>query len=188
MAKFPQSGEVFIPIIDGFTPITAADLQVYQGAIAAVEGALGGGSVNIADNIIGPSASNADLASRLDAFLDADGGLRDVVFMTGSNPLGYFSETGSGGFFGFPKTISRAGEGVDSYFVHFAFKGAGSVDEGGTDRWTTKVPAIWAINGRSPTGLFIVAREMDGTPIDPAADDTVEWAMLVVGYGAFLEN
>lgn len=190
MANFPQAGQVFFPLLDGFHPITPEDLEVYQDAIEAVQQALGAGIVNpfTGSPFFGPKASNSDVADRLDAFLESDGGLKDVVFMSGTAPLGFFSETGAGAFFGFPKTLSRGGEGIDSYTVLFTCKADGSEDEGGTEFWKVEVPAIWAVNGRSTTGLFMVARHLDGTAIDPADSTAIEWAMIVVGYEAFIEN
>lgn len=175
-----------MPIVDGWTPITAEDLQIYQELIAAVQEVLGAGRVDAAGTIYGPKASNPTLADRLDQFLDDEGGLRDIVFLTGTKQLGEFSEDGVGARFSFsPKVMTRSGENPDSYVILLDFQSPETVDVGGVEYWDLKVPCIWAPTARAPDFCTVWARNMNGNRIQLNDSTQVRYQFLAIGYEAY---
>lgn len=185
---YPEAVDVFLPLLDGWTPITPLDLNLHGAVMRRIEEVLGAGDniVFTAPSTYGPKAANSSLADRLDAFLELDGTLRDMALVTGSAKLGEFQgDTAVGKFVGFGKTLSVAGDGVDSYMVLFDCRIQGSVDEGGTEFFDSKVPCLWWTNQKIQTGCWIAARTMKGSAIDPSDSTVVEFCLLAIGYDNF---
>lgn len=182
--QYPNVAEALMTILDGWTPIAAADLQAYQDLIEAIETALGAGKQDVSGTTYGPKAANADLADRLNSFLDDSGAVLDVVFITGTKALGDFNEVAPLSI-SFPKPLSRSGEGADGYVILFDFVSPGTADEGGTEYFQPDVPCMWAPLTRAPDFVSIVARDLNGNTIPAISRETVSYSMLVIGYGAY---
>lgn len=185
MVAFPQAIDVFLPLLDGFSPITQADLDVYQEAIRRLEEVLGAGPSTLLGNH-GPKGGNASVRERLDKFLEPDGGLRDVAFVTGSTVLSQFSEDREGLYIPFGKQLSTASTGPQGYAVLFQPSTPGTEEDGGGGRrWLAAGPACWWVATRRQDGVWIRARDMSGTKITIADDRTIEFACLVFGNESF---
>ncbi len=184
LVQFPEAVDVILPILDGWTPITPQDLNVYGAVMRRIEEVLGAGNNGpIGGSLLyGPKAGATSLADRLDSFLDLDGTMQDIAFVTGSTPLSAF--TGNGLFVPFGKTLSRGGEGADSYITMFDCKSPGTEDESGTERWDPEVPSCWWTNQKSTTGVTIAARGMRNEAFG-TTQSTVQYCLLAIAYEAF---
>lgn len=187
---YPRAIECLMPIIDGWTPVTAADLQVYQDVLYRLEQVLGTGPTNLAKSQFGPKGGNASVAARLNAFLEEDGRLHDIAFVTGTERLSAFSEAvGPGVFISFGgKTLSRSGHGPGSYIVLFSCKTPEFVGVQGQTYSlpSVEVPALWWTTTKEPHGCRIGGRQADGSIIDPTSNVTVEFALLAFGYESYV--
>ena len=183
---YPLVVETIMAIIDGWTPITPEDLDVYQDTIVKLEQTLGAGHNDAAATQFGPKGGNADLAQRLDRFLERDGGLQDIAYVTGTAQLGEFSELGGGKMIAFGKNISGAVPGTgdlpgpQSYHVLFACKSPGV--EGAL--YETTVPALWWTDTRFPGSVVIYARTLEGDAITVGDDTQVTFGLLAIGDAA----
>lgn len=185
---WPRSIDVIMTILDGWTPITAKDLDIYGETIERLEAILGAGAVDLAATKFGPSGANTDLAERLDRFLQKDGALHDVAYVTGSVALGAFSDDeggvlGAGHLIPFGKAITGANTSGGSYHVMFTAKSPGVVED--TGDYNLNVPALWWTSSKFPESCTIVATRADGSSISIASEETIEYALLAIGYGAF---
>lgn len=188
--RFPRELDVFLPILDSMTPINPVDLNLYQSAISQIQAALGYGvSDTSPSTTYGPAGGNTDLAERLDAFLDPDGGLHDIAFITGTSPLGDFSAAGTGKTIPFGKTINGTSPSSSAYRVLFQ---AQAVDDGNGVYDHNKVPSCWWVYARFSDSVLIKAQSMAGVItgvnpqyIPPTSDSTsVNWCCLVIGTEA----
>lgn len=184
--SWPAAVDVVLSIMDGWTPITREDLDVYQDLVVKLQEVLGTGYTNIGQSHIGPSSGNEDVAARLNRLLDPDGGLFDIAYVSGSLHLGSFAETGAGAYIPFGKSITnKAGFGEDAFGILFMPAAQQTLDEGGTQKWQPETPAQWWIAARAIDGVWIQARDCKGNPIQPQDSGTAQYSMLVFGYGAF---
>lgn len=184
---FPTDLEALLPIIDGFTPLVAADLQLYQDAILRIEAALGAGSTTLAGGGYGPKGGNASLRQRLDKFLEPEGGLRGIAFVTGTAQLGEFSEDQALGFHvAFGKDLNRGSSvGLDGYVVLFACQSP----QADGNLWSGDCPALWWVEeGRTPSGFRMKARDLHSRKIPVNSTEQIHWACLALGYDAFYEG
>ena len=118
--SWPTDVDVILPILDGWTPITRDDLDLYQDVITKIQEVLGAGYVDVLKTFPGPKAGNDDVADRLNTLLDPDGGMKGIAFVTGSIDIGRFSEDGEQGFIAFGKDMPNFNMvGKDAYMVIF---------------------------------------------------------------------
>ena len=184
---YPRAIECLLPVVDGWTPITAADLNMYQAVLRRIEEVLGAGPTNQLTTLFGPKSGNASVAARLNEFLEEGGTLVDIAFVTGTERLGAFAESGPGAFISFGgKSLSRAGDGPDSYFVLFAVQSADYEDVEGQSYQepSREVPACWWTRNKLSTGVWIQARTPDGIVIDASNQTAIPFALLAIGYDA----
>lgn len=184
---FPEAIDVIMPIIDGWTPITPADLNTYGAVLRRVEEVLGAGP-NIqftAPFTYGPKGANTSLQERIDAFLEVNGRPKDVAIVTGGGRLGDFSEDTVGKFVGFGTTLSIAGDGTDAYVILFDCQVTGTDEEGGIDVPKMNVPVLWWVNQKITTGCWIQARQQDGNKIDQSDGTQVQFCLLAFAYDSF---
>lgn len=185
---WPEAINVILPILDGWTPITALDLSVYGDVIRRIEEVLGAGPTTTAGSLFGPKSGNADLAERLDRFLEPDGRIHDVAYATGTAALGSFTEVaGSGAFVSWGRQLSRSPSGRDGIAVLFT---ASSFAQNDADPplWRGNAPVQWWLNARTRDGAFIKARNLDGSQIRFSDSDLVTWGVLGVGYEAYSQG
>lgn len=186
MVQFPRAIDVFLPLLDGFSAITQADLQVFQDALRKIEEVLGAEPSTAAGGNRGPKGGNTSVAARLNKFLELDGGLVDIALVTGTKRLEEFSEDNAGAFIPFGKQLSSASFGLDGYAVLFDATTAGTEDDGnGTQRYLAASAAVWWVNDRRQDGVYLRARDMAGTKITKADARTIDYSCLAVGPGAF---
>lgn len=182
--QYPRQLETAMVILDGFIPIAEADLDAYQEVARKLEETLGAGWTDAGQNLFGPKSGNASLAERLDRFLDPDGGLHDIAYVTGTRDLGDFSEAGGGAIIPFGKNLSRGGIGPDSYHVLFACKTRGTFQDSGLF-YEQNVPALWWTVEKLRGSVVIMARTMDGQAIASGDDTPATFGLLAIGYEAF---
>ena len=185
--RFPRELDVFMPILDAVTPISPTDLNLYQLAIRQIQIVLG---ADISDTspstTYGPKGGNTDLTERLDAFLDPDGGLHDIAFVTGETPLGHFSPDGTGAVIPFGKKINGASSGSTGYTVLFE---AQTVDDGAGIWARDKTPSLWWVVTRFQDSCLIKGVTMEGQvgfntlPLTSASNQ-VKWCALIIGNEA----
>lgn len=171
-----------MPIVDGWTPITVEDLNVYGATLRRISEILGAGpnGPTSGSTVFGPKGSNADVADRLNEFLEKDGRLVDIAFVTGTAQLGDFSELRNGIRIGFGKTLSRAGEGSDSYAILFD----AMIPDIVSGSWNVLVPCQWWTSLRLKDSVEIIARDMNGNTIAIADSTAVKYSLLVIGEKA----
>ena len=177
-ALFPKSLDVFLTLIDGFHPIAAVDRQLIGDAIQAIQTALGTGVNRTAGSTTyGPKGGNTSVAARIAAFLDPDGGLKDIAFVTGSSAVGEWTDQGgaAGKVIDFGKTLSAS-----DYSVLMTFE----TDAGGSS-WSTAVPCLWHVGLRGTDTVAIKARGVAGDLLYAADQTTVRYACLAIGAQAY---
>ena len=182
MVLYPKQLDAIMPLLDGFTPISSVDLQIFHDAVRRLEEVLGAGPATGASNY-GPKGGNLSVKDRLDKFLEPYGGLHDIAFVNGSSQIGIFGGQSST-YVGFGKSLTRSSVGLDGYGVLFTTQ---SPEWDSTlSRWSQSCPANWWVNhARRNDACIIRARDLDGAAILTAYDPLVNWGMLVFGYEAF---
>jgi hypothetical protein len=180
MVLYPKQLDVLMPLLDGWTPISTVDLEVFHDALRKVEEILGYGP-SFGSTNFGPAGGNASVAARLDKFLELDGGLKDVAFVTGSAPMSRFAPDLQLSPISFGKTMSRNPSGPFGHGVMFATESPSF----GASTWSNEVPANWWVRERYQDGVVIHATKLTGSVILGTQDDTVNFGLLVFSFGAF---
>lgn len=183
---WPEQVDVILTLMDGWTPITREDLDVYQDLTMKLQEVLGSGYVNIGKTAVGPAGNSGSVSERLGRFLDPGGQMFDIAYVSGSASLGHFSEDGSGAFIGFGKALTnKAGFGEDAFAVLFSVKSPMTEEEFSIQKWQPDAPALWWVEARAKDGVWIKARKTDGSAIQTTDSGQVQYALLAIGYGAF---
>lgn len=179
VSLFPKSLDVFMTLVDGFHPITAADRQLLQDSLRAIQDALGAGvSRTTASTTYGPKGGNLDVATRLSKFLDPDGGLKDIAFVTGSTTFGDWTDAYSGHTVGFGKTLAAGDYTVLLTFQH----------DSGDSFWSPLSPCMWHVAFRNTSSVTIKARDMVGqNSIAPTDSTPIKFGLLAIGAQAYYE-
>jgi len=181
MPSFPRSLEVFLPLIDGFHPIAAADLNDVQSAIERVQSAMGHGVASTLGpaTTYGPKGGNADVADRITRLFEDDGSLRDVAFVTGSMRTGLFSPLNSvPAFIGFGKRLSSTDYSV-------IWQSWSTVTEGSPNA-NVDALAVWIPSGgRLLNGVHLVGTTTSGVGLLPENTRTTKFALIAFGPLAY---
>jgi hypothetical protein len=176
---YPKGLDSFMPALDGFTPIVPEDLNDVASAIRNIQNALGFGQSTAYSAGSGPKGSNTTLKERLDKFLERDGLMKDVAFITGSNEIHAFDENTAGVEVFFGKTIKGHSVGdPNPYGVWFQ----GFVEtEPTSGLYPSYLPGHFWCTSRGPTSCFIHARGLDLTALTAVKSEVVRWACIVAG-------
>ena len=179
---FPNGLDVFVPLLDGYHPITAGDINERLTAIERIQQALGWGTI---DNVAGPKGNYTDVATRLSSIFETDGGLKDIAFVTGSTHMGRWSEDyltqgnprDRGMYIPFGKTITGGTMSSGGYAVLFSTM----VQDGMGER---NFPGIWWVVNRNPEGVTIGGRRPWGANrghIGPWEETQILYSVLAIG-------
>jgi len=182
---FPNGLDVFVPLLDGYHPITADDLNERQRTIEKIQQALGWGTI---DGAVGPKGPSSTVAARLGSMFEADGGMKDIAFVTGTVAIGRFSEDLltdpspklRGLYIPFGKTITGGTMGSSGYAVLFS----SMVKDGGSER---NYPGIWYVANRDAAGVTIGAKKPTGPnrgKIEKGEETQIIYSLLAIGPGA----
>lgn len=173
--QYPLGLDVFIPLIDGFSPIEAGDINLQLAAIERIQQALGYGEARSNYGTFGawgPKGTAADVAARLDGLLEPNGGMKDVAFVTGSSQAGGFAPSTGGLYIPFGKRITGATMGPGGYVVVFGFLQEDASKAG---------PAYPYVADKTEYGCWIKARSWDGQALFASTSDSVKWSLLAFG-------
>jgi len=181
LVRFPKAIDVFLPLLDGVHPIVAGDMNDVAQVLDDMQEALGyGTSPTYAGLGVGPKGSNADVADRLDSFLDAEGGLADVAFVVVETTAGQFNEAVSGMFVPFGKQLSS----TDYRLVLQVFSEASDNSSGGRSIPSLKTPAWLWISGKARGGFRVAARTTDGFVLEQSTAEKVTLCAIAFGPGS----
>jgi len=174
---FPLSLDAFLPLVDGFHPIDELDLNDKASALEQIQKALGIGiSPAYSGTAIGPKGKNTDLRARLDTFLDDNGSLRDIAFITGATNVGWFDEDLQGFEVPFGKTFTSL-----NYTVLFSAIGGDS-----TDSWAWEVPTYYWVKQKSFSSCRVVGRGHLNQKLGFFIQKKVDFAALIIGDGSLI--
>lgn len=184
--SWPATVDVLMSLIDGWTPITAEDLEVYQDLVEKIEEVLGGGYADqTTQSVVGPKASNADVAERLNAFLEPGGQLKDISYTNGEgagsqlwDDTGLFQNSGEPLPFG--KDISGNTKGLYGYFIMFQAQSPGN----SSNAWDTDTPSLWWVKTKESSQVRLQARDL-GNGAYGFSNRPYKYQMLAIGQGAF---
>lgn len=179
--QYPLGLDVFLPLIDGYSPIEASDMNLQQAAIEKIQQALGYGEARSNYGTFGawgPKGLSADVAARLDGLLEPNGGMKDVAFVTGASPAGVFAHSTGGHYIPFGKRITGATMGPGGYVVVFSFQQEDPAGAG---------PAYPYVADKTEYGCWIKARSWDGQGLFVTETESIKWALLAFGVSSVPE-
>ncbi len=176
--EYPNAIEVFMPLLDGVHPIVPVDLNDMSRVLNSLQDVLGYDTSAAYGVGTGPKGSNADVAERLDAFIDDEGALNDVALVTFETRAGSLSEL-LGVFIPFGRSMST----TDYRVLIQVF--SDETKEGGTGNSQPSLitPAHLWIGTKSSAGLLLYARTIDGYILLTSATEKVTIALLIFGPG-----
>lgn len=184
---YPKGLDTFIPALDGWTPIVPDDMNDVATAIENTQRALGWGLSKVYRDTgtgvyygDGPKGQNASLKERLDEFLDPDGSMRDVVFVTGEAPIHAFNEGGVGVEVSFGKTLGGSSIGDQNAYGGW-FQCYAEADPDSSSLYPSYLPAHFWIGSRGPRSCIWYGRGLDLSQLSPVKSEIVKWACLMVG-------
>lgn len=169
---FPETVNVFLPLIDGHTPIDAGDLNALNDALTNIEDALGYGvSPTYGGSAIGPKGLNDDVRARLDAFLDDEGGLLEVWGESGSINTNLFRQ---GVILPFRRSLVQSTATTTHAIVSV-------LDDDSSSGEKANAPAWFWISRKSPSGFWFQGKRASGLDISQDENRSIRWAILVFG-------
>jgi len=174
---FPYSLDAFLPLVDGFHPIDALDLNDKATALEQLSKALGYGvSPAYSGTAIGPKGKNTSVDARLDTFLDANGSLRDVAFVTGTVAVGLFDEDTPGFQIPFGKTFTST-----AYTVLLSVVGDDTQNS-----FAIEVPVYYWVKSKALNSCWVCGRGHGSRNLGFFLQTKVDYAALIVGAGALI--
>lgn len=175
--RFPKTIEVFLPLLDGVHPIVPADLNDMELVMETLQEILGYDVSPAFGTGTGPKGKNKDVAERLGVFLEDDGALNDIAFVTLETEAGRFNEDVGGLAIPFGKQLSS----TDYRIVLQAFTEESAETGGGASRPTLIVPGwIWVEN-KSRNFVQLAARSMDIFKLQQSSAQKVIVSLLAFG-------
>ena len=190
LSDFPEVLDVFTPMVDGYHPVDAEDFNQLIDAINNILDSLGWGA-NSDNTAYGPKGANTSVASRLDAFLDSNGNLKQVCLVSGASPISDFAidKNPPGKYIPFPTPIYPAT--TPGYFVFFQAIG---------DPETTQYSSVpeWNYSYLSSISYTVITKHSNGCRITflpqyapngyitSSMNGTVRWYLLVIGGEAII--
>lgn len=176
--QFPTSIEVFMPLLDGVHPIVPSDLNDMARVLNSIQEALGYDVSPAYGAGDGPKGTNVDVADRLGTFLDEEGKLRDIAFVTHETRAGSFNEN-VGEFIPFGKQLTSTDYRVLIQIMSEESSSGGS----GASTPSLNTPAHVWIGAKSRSGLVLYARSMDGYILQSSSTEAVTVLVLAFGPG-----
>lgn len=179
--QFPKTIEVFMPLLDGVHPVVPEDINEMRRVLETLQDVLGyGNSPLYGGTTPGPKGKNKDVDERLDTFLDVDGSLRDVAFVTVETHAGAFYERTLGLFVPFGKQLVS----TDYRVIYQTFSDAQKDSSAGVSIPHPHAPSwIWVAQ-KSRNGVRLAGRTVEGWILAPATNQKVIVQLLVFGAGS----
>lgn len=176
-SKFPKQLDVFLPLIDGFHPMSADDINAIMQAIENCQRTLGWGPEPSAAGAVGPKGDAANVAERLlNLFSETESTIRDFAFVTGSVELSALTDNGSGSLgLNIPFGVTMSGTDI---IILFATNIPGDGSDGTQSQNAT---GAWWVSQISTSSVWIQARLANGDQITTDNETSVNYGILAFG-------
>lgn len=175
-SKFPKQLDVFLPLIDGFHPMAADDINAIMQAIENCQKTLGWGQEPSAPTAIGPKGDAADVAERLlNLFSDTESTLRDFAFVTGSVELSALTDNANNIGLNIPFGTTMSGTDI---IILFATNIPGEDSDGTQSQNAT---GAWWVSQINTSSVWIQARLANGDQISTDNETSVNYGILAFG-------